>query len=99
MCESGLRHQLTKFLTIQLVRQLNLSLFPVRNALLCPLKKPLWLIVVIGMLTHSGCSSKRQTRQTDRISECVIKGGQVSCRRRNNVACGEGDWVNHSRCG
>nr|DAR59402.1 MAG TPA: Frog skin active peptide family signal and propeptide [Bacteriophage sp.] len=27
---------------------------PVRNALLCPLKKPLWLIVVIGMLTHSG---------------------------------------------
>lgn len=49
-------HQVTKFLTIQLVRRLNLSLLPVRNALLCPLKKPLWLIVVIGMLTHSGVS-------------------------------------------
>ncbi len=49
-------HQVTKLLTIQLVRRLNLSLLPVRNALLCPLKKPLWLIVVIGMLTHSGVS-------------------------------------------
>lgn len=41
-------HQVTKFPTIQLVSQYNSSLLPVRNALLCSLKKPLWLIVVIG---------------------------------------------------